>query len=214
MIWFEEVFEKILEKADTGGELDVRVTPAANFKLRWSSEINLMPYEMCCNMFPCHNFLLFLCIAPRLRHPFSLTMPPKDATNWTINQELGQKLQAKAPSRVKRTLTEKQVFQTFLMPSMQVGGQRAQNINVITESISLAGLPTVFHRPIPPIRQFGAHSALIIDTVFIIAFNFNWFRLYFAVACDHFCDGCIDRSKQKVRLSLISVDRGLLQHIS
>jgi hypothetical protein len=34
------------------------------------------------------------------------------------------------------------------------------------------------------------------------------------VACDHFCDGHIDGREQKERLSLISVDRGLLQHIS
>jgi hypothetical protein len=42
---------------EASGAQRLRVTPAANFKLSWSSEINLMPYEMCCNTFPCHNFL-------------------------------------------------------------------------------------------------------------------------------------------------------------
>jgi hypothetical protein len=46
-----------------------------------------MAYDMCCNMFPCRNFLLFLRIALCPCRPFSLTMPPKDAANWTANPE-------------------------------------------------------------------------------------------------------------------------------
>ena len=46
-----------------------------------------MAYDMCCNMFPCHNFRLFLCVAPRHRRLFKPKMPPKDAANWTTNPQ-------------------------------------------------------------------------------------------------------------------------------
>jgi hypothetical protein len=162
----------------------------------------------------CSHITIFFCFSALRRVPATCLVsqcPPKmpqtgpSTRNWDRNFK--QRLQAESMEHWQRNKS----FQTFFNAS---GDQRAQNLNVITERISLARLPTVFHRPIPPIRQFGAYSALIINTVFITVFNFNWFWLYFAMACDQFCDGRIDGREQKVRLSLISVDRGLLQHIS
>jgi hypothetical protein len=87
-----------------------------------------MAYDKCCNTFPCHNFLLFLCIASRPRRPFSLTMPPKDAANWTTNPEDITNLLAFFHTQRRTVLNEAAAHMASLGPPAKGGPKTATAI--------------------------------------------------------------------------------------